>query len=112
MARQLRTLILFAFLLAGAGVRAADQVTLTGVLSDEICGARHAMKNTEPADCTRECIKHGADYVLIVKDKVLTLKPDNTRAEADLDKFAGQNVTVTAEPEADFFWVLTIAPAK
>jgi hypothetical protein len=112
MVRHLRTVTLFAVLLAGARLLAADRVTMTGALSDEICGARHVMKNTQPPDCTHECIKHGADYVLVVKDKVYTIKPDNTAAEADLDKYAGQNVTITAEPEADFFWVLTVAPAK
>src|SRR4051812_16197691 len=96
----------------GTALGAAERVTLTGVISDELCAAKHAMINTSSADCTHECVKHGADYVLVVKDKVYTLKADNTRAEADLDALAGQSVTITGEPEADFIWVLTVAAAK
>jgi hypothetical protein len=25
-----------------------------------VCGAHHMMKNAMPAQCTRECVKHGA----------------------------------------------------
>jgi hypothetical protein len=106
---------LISALILGSGtlvVNAADKVTLTGVLSDELCVSKHVMQHTSAADCTRECIKHGADYVLVVKDKTYTLKPDNTVAQDDLDRFAGLNVTVNGEPESDFVWVLSVMPAK
>ena len=37
------------------------------------------------AQCTRECVKSGSDYALVVGDKVYTLKGD----KAAFDKFAG-----------------------
>ena len=64
--------------------------TLTGTVSDAMCGKKHMMAGKSAADCTRECIKEGSDYALVVGDKVYTLKGD----KAAIDKFAGANVTV------------------
>jgi len=111
-----------ALLLVAAGVCAGrvglagapDKVTLTGLLSDEICATKHIMVNATAAECGRQCVIHGADYVLVTKDKTYTLKPDNTKALEDLDALITQNVTITGEPEAseDFVWVLTVTAAK
>jgi hypothetical protein len=67
----------------------ADQ-TLTGIVSDAMCGKTHMMKGASAATCTRECIKEGSDYALVVGDKVYTLKGDKTA----IDKFAGANVVI------------------
>ncbi len=64
--------------------------TLTGPVSDAICGKQHMMKGESAAQCTRDCIKEGSDYALIVGDKVYTLKGDKTA----IDKFGGANVVV------------------
>ena len=64
--------------------------TLTGTVSDAMCGKTHMMKGESPAQCTRECVKSGSDYALVVGDKVYTLKGDRTA----IDKFAGANVIV------------------
>ena len=89
-------------------------MTLTGTLSDEVCGAAHAMKHLTPAECAHECLMREADYVLVVKDKIYTLKPDNTTAQADLYRLVGGSVTVVAEqePGKDFVWVLTVTASK
>ena len=50
---------------------AGKSQTLTGEVSDAMCGAKHEMG--KPADCTRACIKHGSKYALVVGDKVYTL---------------------------------------
>ena len=64
--------------------------TLTGTVSDAMCGKTHMMKGESAAQCTRECVKSGSDYALVVGDKVYTLKGDKTT----IDKFAGANVVV------------------
>ena len=48
------------------------------------------MQSASAAKCTRECVKSGSDYTLIVGDKVYTLKGD----KAAFNKFAGSNVVV------------------
>ena len=80
-------------LLLSFGLFAADKPqTLTGTVSDTMCGAHHTMMPGKPdADCVRECVKAGTDYALVVGDKVYTLKGD----KAAIDKFAGQQATVT-----------------
>ncbi len=64
--------------------------TLTGTVSDAMCGKTHMMKGENAAQCTRECVKSGSDYALVVGDKVYTLKGDKTA----IDKLAGANVIV------------------
>jgi hypothetical protein len=48
------------------------------------------MKGESAAQCTRECVKSGSNYALVVGDKVHTLKGDKTA----IDKFAGANIIV------------------
>lgn len=42
--------------------------TLTGTVSDAMCGAHHMMKGATAAQCTRECVKQGSDFALINRD--------------------------------------------
>lgn len=67
--------------------------SLTGTVSDAMCGKTHMMKGESAAQCTRECVKSGSDYALVVGDKVYTLKGDKTA----IDKFAGTHVIVTGK---------------
>src|SRR5260370_29427564 len=64
--------------------------TLTGTVSDAMCGAHHMEKDKSAADCTRECVKKGTKYALVVGKKVYTLDGH----EAELDKLAGESATV------------------
>ena len=64
--------------------------TLTGTVSDAMCGNKHMMKGESAAQCTRDCVKEGSDYALVVGDRVYTLKGD----KAAIDKLAGANVVV------------------
>lgn len=82
--------------------------TLTGTVTDSMCGAKHMMTNVSPAQCTRECVKQGSDYALVSGGKVYTLKG---RAE-DLDKYAGKSVTVTGKPSGNTFTVESVTPGK
>jgi hydroxyethylthiazole kinase-like sugar kinase family protein len=84
---------LAALLLLSLGALAADSKdqTLTGTVSDMMCGAHHTMMPGLADDqCTRACVKTGADYALVVGSKVYTLKGN----KAEIDKFAGERATV------------------
>lgn len=63
--------------------------TFTGVVSDNMCGKQHMEKDKSAAQCTRECVKAGSDYALVVGDKVYTLKGN----KADIDGYAGEKAT-------------------
>lgn len=82
--------------------------TLTGVVSDSMCGAKHMAKDKTPAQCTRECVKAGSDYALVVGDKIYTLKGNRS----ELDKYAGTRVTVKGSLSGDAISAESITPAK
>ena len=89
---------------------AASQ-TYTGEVSDSMCGAKHAMAGDKAA-CTRGCVKKGSSYALVVGDKVYTLKTDDKKALAELDKLAGSNAKVTGSAEGDTITVSKVTAAK
>lgn len=82
-----------AFALVTALMQAQSNPTITGTVTDLMCGKKHTMKNATAAQCTRECVKSGSDYALVSGDKMYTLKGDKTQ----LDKFAGLNVIIEGE---------------
>lgn len=86
----------------------ATPKTLTGIVSDSMCGAHHMEKNKSAADCTRMCVKQGMKYALIVGEKVYTLEGH----EAELDKLAGQKVTVKGNINGEMVDVQSVVPAK
>lgn len=87
---------------------ASSNQTFTGVVSDSMCRARHMMKDASAAKCTRECVKAGSDYALVVGDKVYTLKGDKT----EIDKFAGERATVKGKMSGSTIAVDSISSAK
>src|ERR1700680_4971755 len=76
--------------LGAASLFAQEPQTITGTVSDAVCGAHHVMKGATAAQCTRACVKKGSDFALVSDGKVYTLKGDKTQ----FDKFAGENVVV------------------
>ena len=99
-------------MLAGLGAvpaLAADKSqTLTGEVSDAMCGAKHAMPGNA-ADCTRACIKHGSKYALVVGDKVYTLETSDKAALGKLNDLAGAKAKVTGEVDGDTVNVKSVA---
>src|SRR5438874_10577681 len=104
---MMRTRMLVFFLLVGAAALAADPKSLTGTITDTMCGAKHMMPGPA-ADCVRDCVKGGSKYGLVVGDKVYTLAGH----EADLDKLAGEKVTIKGEVKGDTVQVAAVAAAK
>ena len=82
--------------------------TLTGTVSDSMCGAHHMAKDKSAAECTRECVSKAMNYALIVGQKVYTLNGH----EADLSKLAGERVTVKGSLSGETVMVDSVAAAK
>jgi type 1 fimbria pilin len=100
-------LLALASMAVSVAAQDSGKKTLTGVVTDTMCGAKHMMKDKSAAECTRLCVKQGMDYGLLVGDKVYTLK-GNTAA---IDKLAGERATVTGTVSGNDVKVDTIRPA-
>ncbi|MGB9235659.1 MAG: hypothetical protein WCC04_14710 [Terriglobales bacterium] len=102
-------------LLLGLGavpaLAAGKSQTLTGEVSDSMCGVKHEMPG-KAADCTRACVKHGANYSLVVGDKVYTLQTSDPAALDSLDKLAGAKVKVTGDVDGTTINVKSVKGAS
>jgi hypothetical protein len=81
--------------------------TLSGQVSDVMCGAKHQMPG-KAADCTRACIQHGSKYALVVGDKIYTLETSDQAALDKLNERAGETAKVTGEVEGDTIAVKSV----
>lgn len=95
-------------IVVGQAQKSNQSKTFEGTVSDNMCGAKHMAKDKSAAECTRECVKMGSDYALVVGSKVYTLKGDKSA----LDKFAGQKATVTGKQSGETIAVDSIAAPK
>jgi len=84
------------------------QKTLTGVVSDAMCGQTHMMKDKPDAECLRYCVKQGTKYALVVGKTIYTLEGH----EAELDKYAAQKVTVKGTLKGETVTVESVSPIK
>jgi len=99
---------LLAGLAAVPALAAGKSQTLTGQVSDAMCGAKHQMPG-DAAGCTRACVQHGSKYALVVGDKVYTLETSDKAALAKLNDLAGASAKVTGEVEGDTIAVKSVA---
>jgi hypothetical protein len=103
------TLVFAAALTLGpAQLSAANSQDLTGIVSDSMCGASHMLKDKTAAECTRMCVKDGSKYALVVGDKVYVL----TGHEAELNKLAGEKVTVKGDVSGTNVKVSSVQPVR
>lgn len=86
----------------------AGERTLNGVISDSMCGATHMAKDKSAAECTRMCVKQGQKYALVVGKDVYTLQGH----EPELDKLAGQRVSIQGKLSGETLTVSSVTPAK
>ncbi len=105
-------------LLAGlASFAPAATMTMTGMISDSMCGASHAkmMEMHKDAkmtdrDCTLACVKAGGKYVFVSADgKVYKIANQNL---ADLAKEAGMSVSLTGNVDGDMITVSKVMMEK
>jgi hypothetical protein len=97
------TLWTLALFLAGAVAGFAAEATLTGKISDDMCGAshkgmEHAGKQASDRDCTLACVKGGSKYVFASEGKVYAVE---NQTFAGLKEHAGHTVKLTGEMSAD-----------
>jgi len=104
------TFVALIILFVSSFASAAEKQALTGTVSDAMCNTQH-MGGT-PAECTRNCVGHGAKYTLIVGDKVYALNTTDKTLLGVLDKEAGRNVTVTGSVNGVGVDVSSVVPAK
>ncbi len=90
------------------GQASGSQKTLTGVVSDSMCGTSHMAKDMSSAECLRMCVKKGTKYALVVDKSVYTLEGH----EAELDKYAAQKVSVTGSVKDQTLTVQSVKPVK
>jgi hypothetical protein len=95
------------FSLVVPAMAAGKTQTLSGHVSDVMCGAKHQMPG-KAADCTRACIQHGSKYALVVGDKIYTLETSDQAALDKLNERAGETAKVTGEVEGDTIAVKSV----
>jgi len=95
-------------LVTGLSLAAGKTQTFTGEIGDSMCGLKHTMGDNAK-DCTEECVKGGAKYILsdTVHGKVYQLS-DQGAAK----KFPGEKVTVTGTLKGETIEVTSISAAK
>ena len=94
--------------IGAASLFAQATQTITGTVTDSMCGAQHMTKDVTPAQCTRTCVKQGSDYALASGGKVYTLNGDKSQ----FDKLAGQTVKVKGTVSGNSLSVTSIETAK
>ena len=101
--------------LLSAPFAAAAPRTLTGKISDSMCGAshkaaiEHSGKKMTDAECVRACIKDGAKYVLVSQGKVYDI---GNQDYSGLDEDAGKTVTVAGDVNGDTITISKMTAAK
>lgn len=93
------------------GAASAQTTTLTGVVTDQMCGAHHMMAGASAAKCTRECVGMGSPYALVVGDKVYTLQ-GSADVKKELNALAGASAVVKGTVSGMTVQVASVAPGK
>jgi len=107
--KKLTVPILGLLLAAGLSLPAAakDAKTYVGSIGDSMCGAKHMMPGESAKDCTLECVKGGAKYILVDPNgKIYQLSDQKTP-----EQFAGAKVKVTGTLDGDTISVTSIVAA-
>ena len=82
--------------------------TFVGSIGDSMCGAKHMMPGESDKDCTLECVKGGAKYILIDPSGKIYQLSDQKKPE----QFAGAKVKVTGTLKGDTISVTSIVAAN
>ena len=93
------------------GMAAGSTQTFTGKVSDAMCGAKHSEAGIAPADCVRACVQKGANYALVVGERVYTLKTSDQAALDELNKLAWEQAEVTGTASGDTIVVKAVTAA-
>ena len=80
--------------------------TVTGVVSDAMCGAKHSTPSAAAAQCVKRCEAAGAKLVVVSNGKVY-----NTDDQAKLKGFEGQRVKIEGTVSGDSISIKSVAAA-
>ncbi len=98
-------------LLLCAGVAFAAEQTLSGKISDSMCGhshksaIEHSGKKLTDHDCVNACVKNGGKYVFVSGGKIYNI---SNQDYAGLQEHAGHNVQMTGDVNGDTITVNSI----
>jgi hypothetical protein len=114
MRNTVRGLSYLGLLLGFAAFSPAATMTMTGMISDSMCGASHAKMiaghpNMTDKACTLGCVKGGAKYVFVSGGKVYQIANQNL---ADLEKNAGESVSLTGDVSGETITVSKVTMEK
>jgi cellobiose phosphorylase len=107
-----KAILAMALMVGVAATGSAAPETWTGKISDEHCGAKHQQmegKKMSDRECTEVCVKGGAKYVFVAKDKVYQIADQK---DAALATHAGHTVLLTGEMKGDTITVSKIEMPK
>ncbi len=82
--------------------------TFVGLISDSSCGPRHKLKDKSAEECTRTCVRNGAQFALVAGSKVYILSGDAN----DLAYLAGQKAKVTGTLNGNTIAVTSVSPTQ
>jgi hypothetical protein len=103
-------LTLLTFVLSGLALCAGTPQTITGTVTDTMCGVKHNMTKGQADDeCIRTCVKGAREYAL--DDGKTIWKLSDQKAPAS---FAAKTVKVTgiADPKTRTIKVSSIEPSE
>jgi hypothetical protein len=86
----------------------AATTTLTGVITDDMCGAKHMMPGKSDAECVRACVKSGAKFAVLAGGQVYVLAGKSPAVSA----LAGKKATVSGELTGNTLTVTSVAAAR
>lgn len=88
--------------------RQPPQHTYTGMVTCSQCEARHPAASAKTAaDCTRTCVRSGAQFALVAGDRTYRLNGD----VAPLQKLAGQRATIVGAVSGNTITISSAAAA-
>jgi hypothetical protein len=96
------TIILASILFSGA----VFAESLTGVVSDEHCGAKHSAATAKDKSCVETCVKGGAAPVIVSDGKVYKISDDT---QGKVRNHLGEKVTVNGKVEGDTVTIDTVS---
>lgn len=97
-----------ALVIFGAYSFAANR-SFVGIVTDDMCARKHTMMPGKPdSECVRACVKAGSKHALLVGDKLYKL---DGRTD-EVDKFAGQRVTITGGLTGETIQAVSVALVK
>jgi hypothetical protein len=90
-------------------VPAATEMTFTGLVTDDHCGARHDMgSGKNPAECANACVHNGGKYALVDGEKTYTLQGNAD----ELARASGRRVNLTGSLQGDTIEVRSITSSQ